>query len=154
MALGALGDVLIDALGATAGGAVFLVGHVVAIMLYARNLRRLRGIDWGVCVALPLGAMAIAGLWVPRPAFDVGVTFYVLGVSAMAAFAFASRFRRDRVALGAAMFLVSDLLIVTHLPPAIEPRAVSIAIWLLYFGGQALITLGVTAERKGGASNA
>ena len=58
-----------------------------------------------------------------------------------------ARWLASRVALGAVLFLVSDLLIVTHLPPAHEPRAVSIVVWLLYFGGQALVTLGVTAGR-------
>lgn len=147
MALGALGDVLIDALGATAGGGAFLLAHVVAVVLYARSPRpRLGWAEKGVCIALPLTALAIAVLFVPREAFGGGVALYVLGVSTMAAFAFASRFRRDRAALGAVMFLASDLLIVTHLPPAHEARTVSIAVWLLYFVGQALITMGVSAE--------
>ena len=150
MACGALGDVLIDALGAVAGGVAFLIAHVVAVILYARNPRPPLGrAERAVCIALPLAAMAIAVLCVPPQAFNGGVALYVLGVSAMAGFAFASRFRRDRVALGAVMFLASDLLIVTHLPPAQEPRAVSIAIWLLYFLGQALITLGVSAGFEG-----
>ena len=85
MTLSALGDVLIDAMGAAAGGGAFLVAHVVAIVLYARNLRpRLGPADLGVGVALPLAATAIAVWGVPRQAFDGGVALYVLGVSAMA----------------------------------------------------------------------
>lgn len=153
MAFGALGDVLIDALGAMAGAGAFFVAHVVAVILYARNPRpRLGWVERGVCAALPLAAMAIAVLCVPRQAFSGGMALYLLGVSAMAAFAFASRFRRGRVALGAVMFVVSDMLIVTHLPPVREPRAVSIAIWLLYFVGQVLITLGVSAGNEDGGN--
>lgn len=34
LALGAVGDVLLDAVSTSAGGAVFLAGHIVAIALY------------------------------------------------------------------------------------------------------------------------
>ena len=41
MALGALGDVLLDAIGLETGAAAFAAGHILAIILYARR-RRLR----------------------------------------------------------------------------------------------------------------
>ena len=39
LALGAIGDVLLDAVGMTAGALAFLAGHLVAIALYLRNRR-------------------------------------------------------------------------------------------------------------------
>src|SRR3546814_10762347 len=39
LALGAAGDVLLEAAGMIAGAAAFLAGHLVAIWLYARNRR-------------------------------------------------------------------------------------------------------------------
>lgn len=144
MAFSALGDVLINASGAVAGGAAFLLAHAVAIALYSRHRRTPRS-NAGVLIAaaIPAVALLLALLTAPH---SLAVLGYVVGVSAMAAFAFLSQFRRDRVALGALMFLFSDLLIVSHLGPGSETLMVRLAIWLLYFGGQVLITLGVLAE--------
>jgi uncharacterized membrane protein YhhN len=61
----------------------------------------------------------------------------------MAACAYLSRFRRDRVALGALMFLVSDQLIFARAGPLHGLAWVSDAVWILYFGGQTLIAMGV-----------
>jgi uncharacterized membrane protein YhhN len=144
MGLSALGDVLIDALGTVAGGASFLLAHVCAIALYSRNLRHpAPGTAWLIAAAIPATALTVTFLTAPH---TLAVLAYVSGVSIMAAFAFMSRFRRDRAALGAGMFLASDLLIVSHLGPGTESLMVSLAIWLLYYLGQVLITLGVMAD--------
>jgi uncharacterized membrane protein YhhN len=76
----------------------------------------------------------------------LGVAAYALGLSAMAATAGLSVFPRGRVALGALMFLASDLLIFARAwPLAGQATAlVGFLVWALYFGGQALICLGVT----------
>lgn len=145
LALGALGDVLLEVLGLTRGALAFLAGHMVAIVLYLRHVRP----------DLKLGDKLFAGLLVPATvalAWSLpadrgaapGVALYSTGLSLMAATAWLSRFRRDRVALGALMFLVSDLLIFARAGPLHGHAWTSDAVWILYFSGQTMICLGVT----------
>jgi len=63
----------------------------------------------------------------------------------MAASAWLSRFPRRQVALGAAMFVASDLLIFARMGPlaGVAPGWVGFAVWGLYFAGQALVCVGV-----------
>ena len=135
LALGAAGDAVLE-FGRTAGGIVFLTGHLVAILLYRLNARG-RGDAIGVAIALVVPAIAFA---LTR---DLDAAVYALGLGGMAGAAWASRFRRDRVALGALVFASSDLLIFAQdrvLAGSILPV---LLIWPLYFGGQALIAYGV-----------
>lgn len=146
MALGAAGDVLLGAAGFVVGGGVFLLGHLVAIWLYLRNRRAglSRG-DW-VSGLLLIPATVVAAWLLPADRGSAaGIAAYALGLSAMAATAGLSRFPRGRVALGALMFLASDLLIFARAGPlAGEAAAVGVFVWSLYFAGQTLICLGVT----------
>jgi uncharacterized membrane protein YhhN len=125
---------------------------LVAIWLYARNLRP----------GLPTGDKVLAALLVPATVATAwalpadragapGVALYALGLSAMAAAAWLSRFRRDRVALGALMFLVSDLLIFARAGPLHGQVWVNDAVWILYFAGQTLICTGVAEGLERGA---
>jgi uncharacterized membrane protein YhhN len=104
---------------------------------------------------LTLGDRLVAALLVPATvtiawslpsdrAAAPGIALYATGLSAMAACAWLSRFRRDRAALGALMFLVSDLLIFARSGPLHGLAWVGDAIWILYFSGETLICLGVT----------
>jgi uncharacterized membrane protein YhhN len=144
LALGATGDVLLEVIGLTRGAVAFLAGHLVAIWLYLRNRRP----------ALSGGELAFAALLVPATvviAFALpadraaapGIALYSLGLSAMAACAWLSRFPRQRVALGALMFLVSDLLIFARAGPLHGQPWVNDAVWILYIAGQTLICIGV-----------
>jgi len=145
MALGAAGDVLLGAAGFVVGGAAFLVGHLVAIGLYLRSRRP------GLALADRLFALALvpavvaAAFWLPADrAGAPGVALYALGLSAMAASAWVSRFPRPWVAAGALMFVASDLLIFARSGPLAGQAWVGFAVWSLYFAGQALICLGVS----------
>ncbi len=144
MAFGALGDVLLDAVGMTAGAVAFILGHVTAIALYLRNRRSVLTLSqkWLATIVLPLGVLI--AIWsVPfesRPMIGIYTGF----VAAMAAAAWISRFPRYRTGIGAMMFLASDLLIFARLGPLAGAAWVSFGIWALYFGGQLLIVLGVT----------
>jgi len=142
LALGAIGDVLLE-LDRTAGGAVFLAGHVVAAALYWRNRRSVRtASQTALAVLLFVGAPVIAYLLPADRGGAPSFALYALGVGAMAGSAWASRFPRYRVGLGAVMFLASDLLIFGRMGPLAASPVPGWLIWPLYFGGQALIAWG------------
>ena len=98
-----------------------------------------------------------AALLLAIPAASYGLTgrtevaLYALGLGGMTAAAYASDFPRVRVALGAALFAVSDLLIFARMGPLAESRIPHLLVWPLYYFGQFLITVGVigTLRRKG-----
>jgi hypothetical protein len=144
MTLGALGDVLLEAAGLIIGAIAFLAGHLVAIWLYARNLRPgLGGLARIAALAVvPLTVGTAYGLSAGQGA-GLGIPFYALGLSTMAAFALMSRFSPPWVGLGALMFVVSDLLIFSRSGVLAGQAWLGLAIWGLYFGGQVLICLGV-----------
>ncbi len=145
MALGATGDVLLGAMGLTAGGAVFFAGHLVAIGLYLRNRRT--GASRGDLMSAALLAPLVAILAF-RLTLNPGVALYGLGLGAMAATAQVSRFPRGWVGLGALMFVASDLLLFARTGPLAGAVWLGPAIWSLYFVGQALICVGVVRGRK------
>lgn len=145
MALGALGDWLLEAAGMIPGAVAFLAGHAVAIALYLRYRRASLTPSQRLLAILTVPAsVAIAWLIVPR-ADAPGVAVYTVFVSAMAASAWASRFPRYRTGLGAMMFLASDLLIFARIGDALPQSLTHWLIWPLYFGGQALIARGVVS---------
>jgi uncharacterized membrane protein YhhN len=133
MALGAAGDVLLE-VALTLGGAVFLAGHLVAIVLYLRN--RNRWVGWWPLLLVPLVSGA-AALLPAEPSAASGMALYGFGVAAMAACAAMSRFRL--AAIGALMFVASDLLIFARLGPLAGSWLPTLLVWPLYFIGQALI---------------
>ena len=144
MALGALGDVLIE-YAIEAGAAAFLVGHVIAIALYRQHVRS----------ALTSSQQALALAVVPFTCFiawgltqDFMAVFYSLFLSIMAATAWTSRFPRYRVGLGAMMFVASDLLIFARMEALTGAPWIDEAIWVLYFGGQVLIAVGVVGALR------
>ena len=68
----------------------------------------------------------------------------------MAASAWLSRFPRTLTGAGALMFAVSDLLIFLRTGrPALDVFPMGLAVWGLYFGGQAMICLGVVRTLAG-----
>jgi uncharacterized membrane protein YhhN len=144
MALGALGDVLLVTSGLTIGALAFLAGHVTAIALYARNRRSLSTPSLLAAAAFIPVVVRIAFHLPADRAGAPGVALYATGLAAMASSAWLSRFPRDRVALGALMFLISDLLIFARGGLLPESFATGLAVWGLYYLGQLLICLGVS----------
>ena len=144
MAFGALGDVLLETHGLNVGAVAFLVGHVVAIVLYLRNRRRGLTLADKLLIAVLVPGTAIAAYLLPADrALGGGAALYSLGLAIMAACAWASRFPRILVGLGALMFVVSDLLIFGRAGPLAGAAWVGLAIWGLYYFGQFLICVGV-----------
>jgi uncharacterized membrane protein YhhN len=144
LALGALGDVLIETSGFQAGGIAFLVGHLVAIILYLRNRS---GKIW-VAVAVAVAVTAIAW-WLPAArGLAGGIALYAAGLGAMAGTALISRFARDNVGLGALLFVASDLLIFAEIGPLHGSVLPGLLIWPLYVAGQAAIAWGVVTRLR------
>lgn len=144
MALGALGDVLLETHGLNVGAVAFLVGHLIAIALYLRHRRRgLANIDKLLMAVLVLGTTVGAYLLPTDRALGAGAALYSLGLAVMAACAWASRFSRVQVGLGALMFVASDLLIFGRAGSLAGAAWVGLAIWGLYYFGQFLICVGV-----------
>ena len=134
LTFGAVGDAVLE-MSQTFGGAAFLVGHMLAFTLYRRHRR-------------PDGQMAALGLALVIPfiawllTHDLGVTIYACGLGAMTGSAWGSRLPRRQVALGAAMFAVSDLLIFSRFHVLHDSPVPGLLIWPLYFAGQALVAWG------------
>lgn len=142
MTAGAAGDVLIES-SLKAGMAAFAAGHVAAVWLYLGN-RHPRPPLWPVAVAIALCSVAQAQLPLDLQG-DVAFTVYILLVGLMALTAAQSRFG-NAVPVGALLFALSDLLIAASLDPNrswARGEGTELAIWVLYFTGQALIFLGV-----------
>jgi len=135
LAFSALGDALLETSGQTLGGAAFLASHGLAFTLY-RAYRRGTGqvTALGIALVIPLIAWLLA--------HDGGVLVYACGLGAMVGAAWASRLPRDRVALGALMFAVSDLLIFSRFHLLRDSIIPALLIWPLYFAGQLLIAWG------------
>ena len=147
MALGALGDVLIE-WRLEAGGAAFLAGHLCAMALYFRNWRPRISFSQRLLASLVVPAsMFIAGLCAP-PGQRLPVMIYAFFVGGMAASAWTSRFPRYRTGIGAMMFLASDLLIFARMGPMATSALPGLLVWPLYFVGQFLICIGVVGAPR------
>ncbi len=149
LALGAAGDVLIEAIGLTAGALAFLAGHVLATALY---LRHRRDEPWAKAAPIALGRLIVipvlAFMFLTDRSLAPGIALYATGLGAMAASAWLSDFPRNRISLGALLFAVSDLLIFARLGPLAGSWLPGLLIWPLYFGGQVLIAVGVVANLR------
>ena len=144
MAFGAAGDVLLETHGFVVGGLAFFVGHLVAIALYLRNRRVLT--LGGITYATALFAIIVLSAYLfPKNRETVGViAIYATGLATMTAVAWLSRFPRPLVAAGAIMFAASDLLIFLRTGrPTLDIPPMGLAVWGLYFAGQALVAVGV-----------
>lgn len=151
LALGALGDVLLETSGFIGGGVAFLAGHIVASILYLGNRRNRPSssqslLGAALLVGTPLITWLITGEWT--------IALYALGLGAMAGAAWTSRFPRYRTGIGTVLFVASDLLIFARIGAIEASLLPGLLIWPLYFAGQALIAHGVVetlAVRRFGA---
>lgn len=139
LALGALGDVLLEAQGLAAGGLAFLAGHFLAAYLYLRH----KGVPAAQWIAPPVAmGAALLAWWVFRGGYQVELlAFYVFGLSLMTASALLSRLG-TLVALGAVLFSVSDWLIFLSEGRMMPMLVAQLLVWPTYFIGQALIAWG------------
>ncbi|MBN8807366.1 MAG: lysoplasmalogenase [Sphingomonas sp.] len=145
LAFGAIGDVLLEA-SQTAGALAFLAGHLTAAALYWRYRRATRSpSQTGLALVLLIATPVIAFLLPSDRVAAPGIAIYATGLGLMAASAWASRFPRYRVGLGAVLFVGSDLLIFAKAGPLAASPLPHLLIWPLYVAGQALIAFGVVS---------
>ena len=150
LALAAAGDVLLDALSVGVPGAVvFLCSNVVAIGLYLRN--RLdaptRAQSLLALVLVPI-VIAFSYLLAPDAMSATYLSIYSLALALMAGTAWTSRFPHRLTGLGALMVVGDNILLFARFGPWPHAPGINLAIWILYFGGQTLICLGVTRALK------
>lgn len=144
MAIAAAGDIGVE-LTFEAGGALFLLSHMVAVLLYARNRRgHPEPTQLALAATLLVATPAIAW-WLTA---DLAVTLYALVLGTMAAAAWCSRFTRYRVGAGAILFVASDLLIFAGMSYAPGNPVGYWLIWPLYYFGQFLIATGVVQQLR------
>lgn len=146
LALGALGDVLLDTHGLIVGAVSFLAGHLVAAFLYLRN-RTARA--WPAVAVMACTALASWALPADRGEAP-GIALYAAGLGLMAGTALVSRFPQRTVGLGVVLFVVSDLLIFARLGPLADSPLPGLLIWPTYFAGQTLIAWGVVRTLAAG----
>jgi hypothetical protein len=143
LALGALADVVLE-FSFLVGGAIFALSHLLAIFLYLANRRESpTASQVAASAALFVGTPLVAGMLTYPLDNWVLATLYAAIVGAMSAAAWASRFPRYRVGLGAVLFVASDLIIFAREADHVSPELGSWLIWPLYYGGQFLIATGV-----------
>ena len=147
MTLGAAGDMLLE-WNQTAGGAAFLLGHVVAMWLYLRNWRPNITFSQRLLASLVVPVSVFVAAVCSPPAQQMAIAIYAFFVAGMAASAWTSRFPRYRTGIGAMMFLASDLLIFARMGPLANSLLPGLLIWPLYYAGQFLICIGVVGTCK------
>lgn len=145
LALSAAGDMVLE-LDFNAGGALFLASHLVAVVFYLRQRRaRTSPSQKLLAASLLIGAPLVSYLVSLR----LDIAAYAIGLGAMAATAWLSRFPRYRVGTGAVLFIVSDWLIFSRMGPvSLEPLPTWL-IWPLYYAGQLMIATGVVQTLRG-----
>ena len=148
LALGAAGDFALSRPGERAflaGMAAFAAGHLAYAWVFLMS-----GVGDVVLVpALLVVAVALSTEWwlAPRTgALRWPVRGYVLVIAAMMLAALTLPDHAVMVIAGAALFMLSDLLLAVEMFVRKTPsRALSRAVWACYWGGQALICLGAAA---------
>ncbi|HWK67891.1 MAG TPA: lysoplasmalogenase family protein [Rhizobiaceae bacterium] len=141
----ALGDMALEVtFDRTIGGLLFFAYHVMAMGVYLRNRRAaLSPTQKGTVAAMLLLTPVIAWFMPVDRAQAPNLALYALALGAMAASAWASVFSRYRVGAGAALFLVSDLLIFAESGPLQYSVVPQVMAWPIYYLGQFLIATGI-----------
>ena len=128
----------------------FLVTHLLYIWLFLRNLpmsnrlgRQKKAI---ILVLMMYSAAMVIWLWSGLGAMRIPAMVYLGAITVMCMTATMADFARPSVMLGAILFLLSDSLIAATRFKTPIPFS-NYAIWLTYYLGQYLITLGFLREK-------
>lgn len=143
--LSAAGDTVLG-LSFEGGGLLFLLSHLAAIALYLRNRRAAPSASQNALGLAMLIGVPVVSYFVSN---DPLIALYSIGLGAMAAAAWTSRFPRYRVGLGAVLFVVSDWLIFSEFGSVDLGDLPELTIWPLYYAGQLMIATGVVQTLRG-----
>ncbi|MEM8694522.1 MAG: lysoplasmalogenase family protein [Pseudomonadota bacterium] len=144
MALGATGDVALEAVGMTQGGIAFMAGHLAAIILYLRNRRAETSVSQKLLAVLVVPVTIWLAWALPADrSVATDIALYATPLAFMAGLAWISRFSRYLTGIGAILFVISDLLIFARMGPLAGSLLPGLLVWPLYFTGQAMIAMGV-----------
>lgn len=146
----ALGDMALEiSTDRTIGGLLFFAYHVMAMGVYLRNRREeLSPSQKSAVVAMLLLTPVIAWSMPADRAQAATTGLYALALGAMCASAWASDFPRYRVGAGAALFLVSDLLLFAEMGPLQGSVVPQVLVWPIYYLGQLLIATGLVSTLR------
>lgn len=146
------GDIALLADGTPAfltGMALFLGAHLCYIAAFTRH-RAARALLHPPLVAAPIGyalVTIVALTWMWPGLSDAGLALPIAGYAvALAATAATGAAHGPRVALGAALFLLSDLLIATRMADVGHLPAHGVWVMATYCAGQALIVVGAAVR--------
>ena len=145
----AIGDMAIE-FGLIVGGAAFFVSHVIMITMLIRHRRPpLESQESIIFIALLLGTPFAAYFLPYDESLSLPVAIYALALGGMAAGAWASDFPRMRVAAGAILFVISDMLIFAGAGAAVRQPHTGISRLADLLPRAVLLTVGViTTLRK------
>ena len=147
MTAGALGDIVLELPnGLVPGGASFAIGHVIAMVFYARNRRQPAVPVANIgAVALILYGLAMPALVLPASMPMGALMLYAVLLCGMAAGTLISRFPLALTAAGALLFVVSDTFLVMRLGGRIVGSAGlhGLIVWYAYYLGQFGIFAGI-----------
>ncbi len=147
MAAGALGDIVLELPnGLVPGGASFAIGHVIAMVFYARNRRQPAVPAANIAaVALILYGLAMPALALPAGMPMGALMLYAVLLCGMAAGTLISRFPLAWTVAGALLFVVSDTFLVMRIGGRIvgSPMLHGLIVWYTYYIGQFGIFAGI-----------
>lgn len=153
LALGALGDLALSRPGRAMlllGMAAFAAGHLAYVAAFAGyGLVPAPGVAAMAAIVLVLALLGSAERWLAPHAGDLRwqVWLYglIIGTMAVCAVLLTPMPGRDAMRLGAALFVVSDVILALRLFRLREERQqlrASLLLWPLYWSGQALLLYG------------
>src|SRR5688500_4152092 len=127
----ALGDMVVEVeTDRLIGGLLFFAYHVLAMGVYLRNRRpQLTPTQKGAVVAMLLLTPLLGWLLPADRGEAMSVGLYALALGAMAASAWASVFPRYRVGAGAALVLLSDLLLFAEMGQLHGHIGLQVLVW-------------------------
>ncbi|WAT18412.1 lysoplasmalogenase [Aurantiacibacter sp. MUD11] len=149
MAMASIADMAIE-FSLEVGAGIFILFHILAIRVFTRNNQGpLSKRDNWVFLLILIGTPIAAYLLPYDRSTAWLVALYAAVLAIMAASAWASNFPRAKVAAGAILFVISDLLIFSGMGPLSGSPIPQYLVWPIYYLGQFLITVGViTTLRK------